>query len=118
MTKLTADIKRLEQEIAQNRQAAYLQFKHTKTQLKGKLTSPPIFLVAFVTGGLLGKQFKRSLKKQRPLLRANSRAKLSILQKIAALSSEISLAINLFHRLKNMVTHLTQKKDSTATITH
>lgn len=117
MPKLTCAIKQLEQEITLNKQAIYLQFEYTKTQLTNKLTSPPVFLIAFVTGSLLGKQIKRTFK-QRPAANASSRVKLSFLQKIITLSSEISVAIKMFNRFKSMAANLTKKSNSTMTVSH
>lgn len=111
MRNLIRRINQLEQEINQNRQAVYLQYHYTKLQLTEKLTSPPLFLIAFISGGLIGKKIKRTLKKRPSSSSTHTPEKKSFLQKIIALSSEISIAINLYNRLKHTKDKLIQKTD-------
>lgn len=122
MKKLTNKIKLLEQEIVQSRQTVYWQYQNTKTQFADKITSkissPPFFMLAFVAGGLIGKKVKRNLKSQATTLRRSPREKLSLVQKMVALSSEISVAIKVFNRVKPLLARLTQKTNSAMTVTH
>lgn len=120
MNKITTEIKRLEQEIAQNWQNVHMQSQQIKMQINHKIasiiTSPPIFMLAFTGGALISKKLKRGFK-QRPANLKIPRDKLSLLQKLMALSSEAALALKLFNHVKPVLAHLMQKAKTGMTIT-
>ncbi len=116
MKNLNFAIKKLEQAIEQDRNFITQQYKITKQQVVDKITSPPIFLLAFVTGGLLGKQIKRMFKYKPTPRSAARKSKMLFLPKLLALSSEISVAINLFKRFKKLADSLIKKTDSNLTV--
>jgi|GEM_PF-4832871 len=118
MQKLEHAIKQLEQDIMQNKQAIYLQYEYTKAQVINKLTSPTFLLLAVATGGLLSRPIKRQLKRYGKQL-VNTRAKVSLLQKLITLSSEVSVAVKLFNRLKPVITRAAKKTHPhPTTVTH
>ncbi len=115
MKNLKRAIKQLEQDINQNRQIIYGQYQLTKSQGKqqliDKLVSPPVLITAFILGSLIAKKVKTTLKTSSKTKTKHPSEKISLVQKLLALSSEISVGISLFNRFKPFIAHLTQKTD-------
>lgn len=112
MRNLNQAILHLEEEINRQRCMARITYRRTKTLFSKKVAAPSTLLIAFITGGMLGRSIKRQLKPLPATQQRPGNVKKRRLDKLLIISSEISAVLGFFNTLKKALNALRPAKSS------
>lgn len=113
MSSLGKRIKQLENNIAARKMLTHIEYQHAKHAAKNKLSSPVTLGVAFLSGFFLLKHRKNKTNINSSLLtsvkKSTDMPKMSLINKLLYIVSEISGALTFANYIKNLIVHKNKK---------